>query len=110
MWTIVKLLVAGLILHGLFRLGMAYWERYEFEDAVQRTVQFAEKAPPEEIRKSVLELAAEREIPVAPDAIHVQRRQRQVTVEAAYERDVEILPRYFRTFEFDIRVSVLTLN
>ena len=110
MWTLIKLLIAGLILHGLFRLGMAYWEQYEFEDAVQRAVQFAEKAPPEEIRKSVLELAAEREIPLSPEAIAVQRRQRQITVEAAYERDVEVLPRYFRTFEFDIRVSVLALN
>lgn len=110
MWTLIKLLIAGLILHALFRLGMAYWERYEFEDAVQRVVQFAERAPEEEIRRSVLELAAEREIPVPPDAINVVRKQRQITVEAEYERDVEVLPRYFRTFEFDIRVSVLALN
>jgi len=110
MWTIIKLLIAALILHGIFRLGEAYWERYEFEDAVQRAVQFSEKAPPEEIRKSVLELAAEREIPVPPEAITVGRKQRQVTVQAAYERDVEVLPRYFRTFEFDIRVSVLAVN
>jgi len=110
MWTLIKLLVAALILHGLFRLGMAYWERYEFEDAVQRTVQFAERAPEEEIRRSVLELAAEREIPVSLDSISVIRKQRQITVEAGYERDVELLPRYFRAFEFDIRVSVLALN
>jgi hypothetical protein len=110
MATIIKLLIAALILHGVYRLGTAYWERYEFEDAVQRTVQFAEKAPPEEIKKSVLELAAEREIPVVPEAVSVTRRQRQVFVTAEYDRDVELLPRYYRTFTFEIDVSVLSVN
>ncbi|HXE80503.1 MAG TPA: hypothetical protein VNK41_07110 [Vicinamibacterales bacterium] len=110
MWTIIKLLIAGLVLHALLRVGMAYWERYEFEDAVQRAVQFAERAPVEEIRRSVVELASEREIPLTGEDVFVERRQRQITVEAAYRREVEVLPRYFRTFEFDIRVSVLALN
>lgn len=110
MRTFVKLLIAALILNGTYRLGAAYWEHYEFEDAVQKAIQFSRNATPEELTTEVLTLAEEREIPLDPAVLSVTRRQRQIVVEAMYERSVELAPRFPRTFQFDVRVSAVMVN
>ena len=36
MRTLVKLLVAALVVHAAYRLGTAYWDHYHFQDDVQQ--------------------------------------------------------------------------
>ena len=110
MRTVIKLLIAALVLNGTYRLGVVYWEHYEFEDAVQKAIQFSQNATPEELTSAIVELADEREIPLDPGGLTVTRKQRQVIVDAAYERTVEIAPRVPRVVEFDVHVSVLMVN
>ena len=110
MKTLIKLAFAAVVLMALYRVGVVYWEHYEFEDSVQRIIQFAHKATPREITAEVLTLADERGIPLDPQHLSVTRNQRQVTVDATYERSVDVLPRVPHTFEFTLRVSALMLN
>lgn len=110
MKTLFKLAIAALIIHAAYRVGVAYWDHYQFQDAVQQVAQFGEKEPVPEIKRRVLELAAERQLPVAEDALEVTRQQRRIKVDGSYTRDILLAPGYRRSWQFTIDVLVLTLN
>jgi hypothetical protein len=108
--TLVKLLIVALVLNALYRVGTAYWTHYQFEDSVQQLAQFADRATPEELRAKVLEQAGTFEVPLDPENLAVTRGNRRVEVDATYFRDLELVPRYKRHWDFKIHVIVLTLN
>lgn len=109
--TGIKLLIAALVLNAAYRVGMAYWQHYQFQDAVQRMAQFTERAvTADEIRLGVLELAAEQQIPLDPATLNITRAPRRIEVEAGYTRELEVLPGYRYPWPFDLSVAVLTLN
>jgi alcohol dehydrogenase class IV len=110
MKTLIKLLIAALVVNACYRVGVAYWEYYEFEDAIEKTIQFSRQATPDDLTKAILELAEERGIPIEESSLAVTRTERQVVVDAAYERSVEVAPRMRRTFRFAPHVSVLMVN
>jgi len=108
--TLVKLLVAALIVHAAYRLGTAYWEHYQFQDAVQQVAQFSEDSTPSELAQAVLDLAAERDIPLEPEELSVNRRQRRIDILGTYVRDVQLVPGYQHPWTFTLDVTVLTIN
>ncbi len=110
MKTLFKLAIAALIIHATYRIGTAYWDHYQFQDAVQQVAQFGEKEPVPEIKRRVLELAAERQLPIAEDAMEVTRQQRRIKVDGTYTRDILLAPGYTYPWEFTVDVLVLTLN
>ena len=110
MKTLLKLAIAALVLNALYQVGFVYWEHYEFEDAVEKAIQFSSRATEQELSDAVVSLAGDRSIPIDAAGLQVAHGERYVTVDAAYERDVNVLPRYVRTFQFTLHVSVLKLN
>jgi hypothetical protein len=107
---VIKLLLVALVLNATYRVGSAYWDHYQFEDAVQQAAQFSERAPAEAIKQQVVHLAAERELPLGPDDIQVAKTQRRTTVEGTYARDIEVVPRYIRRWVFNVHVTVFSVN
>ena len=73
MKTLIKLALAALVIHAAYQVGIAYWDHYQFQDAVQQVAQFGESEPLPEIKRRVLELAAERGLPIEDDALVVTR-------------------------------------
>jgi hypothetical protein len=110
MRTLLKLAVAALIAHATWRVGAAYWDHYQFEDAVKETAQFAERATPGAIEQQVLGLAADRGIPLDAAAVDVTRATRTITVDGAYVRNIEVVPRFCWAWDFTFHVTVYTLN
>jgi hypothetical protein len=110
MRTLIKLAIAALIVHAAYQLGYAYWEHYQFTDAVQQVAQFGEREPIETIEQRVLELAAEHGIPLEEEALTVERRQRRIDVDGSYTRDILLAPGFRRPWTFTVDVVVLTLN
>ena len=110
MRTIVKLALAALIVHAAYQVGIAYWDHYQFTDAVQQVAQFGESEPIPEIKRRVMELAAERRLPIPEDAITVTRERRRIDVDGEYVRDVLLAPGYKKPWTFKVDIVVLTLN
>ena len=110
MRTLIKLAIAALVVHAAYQLGHAYWEHYQFTDAVQQVAQFGEREPIETIEQRVLELAAEHGIPLEEEALIVERRQRRIDVDGSYTRDILLAPGFRRPWAFTVDVVVLTLN
>lgn len=110
MRTIIKLVIAALVLHAAYRVGTAYWDHYQFTDSVQQVAQFGESEPIDEIKVRVMELAAERNLPIAPEDITVVRSRRRIDVDGHYTREVLLAPGYKYPWKFTVDVVVLTLN
>lgn len=110
MKTLLKLAIAALLLHAAYRVGIAYWDHYQFQDDVQQLAQFAERESEDALRQRVLDLAAERDLPIGPEDIAITRAQRRIDIVGGYSRDLLLAPKYARPWSFTIHVVVLTLN
>lgn len=108
--TIIKLAIAGLALFSLYHVGTVYWDHYQFQDSVQELAQFANNETPEQIRTKILDLASARNIPLDPDDLTVTHANHKTEVNATYSREVLLLPRYPKVWDFTVHVSVITLN
>lgn len=110
MRTLIKLAIAALVIHAAYQVGSAYWDHYQFTDAVQQVAQFGESEPLPEIKTRVMELAAERKLPIPDEAITVTRLQRRIDVDGEYTREILLAPGYRYPWKFTVDVVVITLN
>lgn len=111
MKTIIKLLVAAILVTAAVQGGRAALKHYAFVDALQEAMLFAGSRTEEELSERVLEIAADHEIPLDPAALTVRRLPFQVTIDAPYTDTVDLLPGlYQRTWDFDTSVQVRLLE
>ena len=110
MKTLLKLAIAALVVHAGYQVGMAYWAHYQFQDAVQQVAQFAERESLEELETRVLDLAAERGLPLSEEKLAVSRQQRRIEIDGTYTRDILLAPGFQRPWDFTVHGIVLTLN
>jgi hypothetical protein len=123
MRVVIKLLITVIVLHGVFRVGTAYWRAYQFEDALQEIAQFGERQSDKALCNQALESATSFEIPITAEAITIRRGgnpwyncqsgfQRaaaggaldtaaaKIFIEAAYTDALQVLPGYSYPWEF----------
>jgi hypothetical protein len=110
MKTVIKLIVVLLILNASYRVGSAYWTHYQLQDSIQQMAQFSEHAAPEELKTKILEQAAALAVPIDAENLTVVRGNRRIDVDGTYFRDIEIVPRFKRHWDFTIHVTVVTLS
>jgi hypothetical protein len=107
MKTVIKLLVAALIVNATARLGLSAWTQYQFRDSVQELVLFGSTETPAELKKEIIEEAADQGVPVADDDVLVDREGMLTTAQATYVDEIELFPRYVYpmtwTFKVDAR-------
>ena len=108
--TLIKLVVIVLAGYALYHVADVYWDHYQFEASVQQMAQFAEHDTADQIRDKVMDLANAQDIPLNQEDLAVTRGNRRIEVNAVYVRDVQLLPRYVRHWEFKLHVVVLTLS
>ncbi len=110
MKTVIKLIIVALVLNAAYRVGSAYWTHYQFQDSIQQMAQFSEHAAPEDLRTKILEMAGTLGVPIEPDNLTITRGNRRIDIDGSYFRDLEIVPRFKRRWDFTIHVAVLTLS
>jgi hypothetical protein len=94
MKTILKLLIAALVINGVVRAGTAWWSFYQFEDETQETIRFAGSESEDTLEMRILTRAQERDLPIKPDDVNVQREGPRIVASAHYVQPVEFIPSY----------------
>ena len=104
MKTILKLLVAAVILNAAAHGGLAAWGYFQLKDAAQQTVVFGANLSTQEIANAILRRAAELGIPLQPEAVDVTRDGPRTVAKASYTQRVQVVPRYEYpvTFSFSV--------
>lgn len=108
---LIKLALAALVANAAFRLGTAYLSYYRFTDAVTQTAQFGTDRSQAELRRRVLELASQYDVPLAEDGFTIRRTDENHTiVDGGYTQPVDLLPGYRYPWPFTVHVDVFTLK
>ena len=92
MKTIIKILIAALIIFACFNVASALMQEYRFEDKVHDALLFDARMTDAEITKMVLETAAEYDIPITANDIEIKNIGQDIRVEMSYTTDVQIIP------------------
>ena len=109
MKIIIKLILAAAIIHATWKGGNAYMRYWQFKQETTEIAQFGVHRSDTELQNLVLEAARDKDIPLDPQAIKVQRRQAHIIIDATYLERVEVLPSYFYPWQAKMHVDVLTL-
>jgi hypothetical protein len=111
MKTIIKIIVAIVVLVGCFNAGWAAWNNFQFEDAAQQALLFETRANDAEVVNIVMKIASEYAIPLTEDDISVRMIGQDRVVEMSYVAPVRLIPSvYTYNWEFTPRTSTRILK
>jgi hypothetical protein len=110
MKTLIKLVIAALIVFASWKAGSAYFRFYQLKDAAQDAALFGASKSADEIRNSVVEVAKNLNLPIDPDKVIVRRGPNHTYVTTSYIEKIEVLPSYFYPWVFKLDVDVLTMT
>ena len=105
---ILKLAVVVLLANAAWHVGSVYLAFYKFQDAVIGMVQYRGTKTDAEIRKRILDEAAQSDIPISDDSLMIRREGNHTIVDGSYEQSADIVPGYAYTFPFTIHLDVPT--
>ena len=108
MRLLIKLAIVGLVVHACWRAASAYYEYYEFRDAVMAAAQ--QGGDEREVQARVVGIASTMNVPVAAEQINVRRDSSHTLVDANYVDQIEILPTYRYPWEFKVSVDAWKLS
>ena len=95
MTTIIKIVVALVLLTMAAQAGMAALTNYQFEDAVHEALLFAPASSDAEITETVLELASNHGLTIDPGNVAIRQTGPDLHVNITYETDVPLIPGIF---------------
>jgi hypothetical protein len=109
MKTLIKLIIAAVVIHATWRAGTVYWNYYQFQDGLQQIAQFSGARSANELRNMAFEVAKQHDIPIQPDRIIVRREENHTLIDASYDVRIELLPRYYYPYQFKVSVDAFTI-
>ncbi len=110
MKTLIKLLIAALVVHASWRSGTVFWRYYKLKDGAQATALFAGHRTEAELHSRVMEIAHELDVPMDPAALTVRKEPNHTYINGSYIDQIELVPRYFYPWQFKLDVDVFTLD
>lgn len=111
MKTIIKIVVAVLVITACFNASRVAMTNYQFEDAVHQGLIFDGRASDAEIVEMINKLALAYDIPITADDIHIRQIGQDVVVDMSYTKNVVLVPGVFaRDWTFNPSASTRILS
>lgn len=108
--TALKLALVAIVANATWHLFTVYAANYKFKDNVQYAAQYRGKKSDEDLRRQVIDLAAEADVPIDPDQLTVTHRESDTTIDAAYTRVVELFPGFTYPWPFVVHVEATAME
>jgi hypothetical protein len=111
MATLIKFVIAVLILNAAGRAGVAAFEHYQFTDAAREAMVFAPNASDTQLVQRVAQIAHDHNVPVSEDDITLRHEGPDIVIQFTYDKDVTLVPTvYTKRWEFAPSLSVRSLR
>jgi hypothetical protein len=104
MKLLIKLAIVALLANAAFRIGTAYLIHYQFRDSVREAAMYRARTD-EELRETVMEMAEQQGVPLAPDAFTVRHDAREAQIDGKYTKAIEIVPGYPYDWHFEFSIQ-----
>jgi hypothetical protein len=105
MKTLIKLIIAAVLINAAFRGGTAFLKYYQFKDETQQMVLFGQSVPVRDLTAQILAEAVKRDVPVDDDDVMVSRSGTRTVAEVAYTENVELFPRFIYPVSFSFNAE-----
>jgi hypothetical protein len=100
MKTVIKLVIAALLVNAAYRSGSAFLKYYQFKDETQQMILFGQGQSVSELTRQILGEATKREVPLDEQGVTVSREGARTVAEVAYTEGIELFPRYVYPMDF----------
>jgi hypothetical protein len=108
--TIIKIVIAAVILNATVRSADAMWGYYQLKDAAQQIVLFGPQSTPGQLRDQVFGKAEELGLPLEAQNITIRRETSRTFAHVYYVQPVELFPGYRQPIVFSFEVNALTMQ
>ena len=105
MKTLIKLIIAAVVVNAAYRGGSTYLKYYQFKDETEQMILFGQAEQVGDLTKQILGEAAKRDVPLDADDVMVTREGTRTLAEVSYTENVEIFPRYFYPVSFSFNAE-----
>ena len=103
----VKLAIVALLANAAYRIGLEYLTYVKFRDAVRDAATYKTNDD-DDLRKRIMDLAGDYDIPLSQDAVFIRREDRQVMVDGSYHKPIEVVPTFQYQWPFTWSIEALT--
>ena len=111
MKTIIKIVIAALLLTACFNASRVALTNYQFEDAVHQGLIFDGRASDAQIVEMISKLALAYDIPIEVDDIQIRQVGQDVIVDMSYTKNIVLVPGVFeRDWTFNPSASTRILG
>lgn len=110
MKTLLKLVIAVLVLNASVRGALAMWQYYQFKDGAQQVVLFGQQADPEVLQANILARATALGVEMTLDDIKISRDGTRTVAEGSYVQPVQFFPNYSYPVKFTFLVDAVSLG
>ena len=104
---LVKLSIVALLANAIFKVGQEYLTYVQFRDAVRDAAMF-KATNDDELRRRIMDLSADFDIPLSEDDLNIRREERHVFVEGSYKKEIEVAPRLEYPWPFTWSIDAMT--
>jgi hypothetical protein len=105
--TLIKLAILFAIGHAAYKVGPAYWHYIQFRDEVTEVARFSSGKTENDIRDRIAKLIDRHELPLDASEVAIEPGRASTAIDASYEQQIEVLPKYFYPWKFDVKVDVM---
>jgi hypothetical protein len=103
----VKLAIVALLANAVYRVGLEYLTYIKFRDAVRDAAMY-KTADDDDLRKRIMELSNDFDIPLSDDAITIRREERHVLIDGSYHKPIEVVPTFHYSWPFNWSIDAMT--
>jgi type III secretion system FlhB-like substrate exporter len=100
MKTLIKLIIAAVLVNAAYRSGTVFLKYYQFKDETQQMVLFGQGATVSDLTSQIVEEAMKRDVPLDDDGVMVSREGTRTVAEVAYTDNVELFPSFIYPVNF----------
>jgi hypothetical protein len=103
--NLVRLVIFGLFLHAVVRIGPEFWHYLKFKDAVTEIASYPGRKTNEQLKDQILALADQLEVPIGAQDVTVTREGNHASVSTAWTAQLEYMPTRFYPYDFVVDVE-----
>jgi hypothetical protein len=107
---LINLAIVLAIVHAAYRAVPAYWRYVQFRDEVSEVARFSGGRTEKEIRDRVAEMIDRHQVPLDPAEVSIEPGRSSTAIDASYVQPVELLPKYFYKWKFDVKVDQMHIR
>ena len=94
MKTVLKLLVAAVVINAAYRVGMDEYRFSQLKDSAHSMLVLGTHTELEQLKEMVLQKAADLRLPVAAEKVTLSREGVRTSISVSYNTEPEVFPGY----------------